>query len=96
MQNVDQFRIGGRWVEPLGMDTHPLVNSADEQPIAHIPMASEEDVNVAVAAARAAFDTCSMPFKRRSGWRRRRPQRGPRPTPMPLAIRRQTWRRDLL
>ncbi|RHZ96022.1 aldehyde dehydrogenase family protein [Cereibacter sphaeroides] len=56
MRNIDRFFIGGVWTAPLGTDRHRLVNPATEEEIAAIPMASAEDVDRAVAAARAAFE----------------------------------------
>jgi len=53
----DAFLIGGAWVAPRGGETHTLVNPADETRIADIPMADEAEVNAAVAAATAAFDS---------------------------------------
>lgn len=56
MRNIDRFFIGGAWTAPLGTDRHRLVNPATEEEIAAIPMASTEDVDRAVTAARAAFE----------------------------------------
>jgi len=56
----NKFYIAGKWVEPQSEDTWPLVNPATEQVVAHIPMASEADVNTAVAAAKAAFPSYSQ------------------------------------
>ncbi|WP_349581798.1 aldehyde dehydrogenase family protein [Sulfitobacter sp. NFXS29] len=60
LTRTDSFYIGGQWVAPLGRDTHRLIDPATEEPIAIIPMASEDDVNRAVAAARGAFDDWSL------------------------------------
>ena len=56
----NKFYIAGKWVEPQSEDRWPLVNPATEQVVAHIPMASEADVNAAVAAAKAAFPSYSQ------------------------------------
>lgn len=56
----NKFYIAGKWVEPQSEDRWPLVNPATEQIVAHIPMASEADVNAAVAAAKAAFPSYSQ------------------------------------
>ena len=56
----NKFYIAGKWVEPQSEDRSPLVNPATEQVVAHIPMASEADVNAAVAAAKAAFPSYSQ------------------------------------
>lgn len=60
MRNVGKFYIDGRWVDPISSSTHVLVNPADETPVANIPMAGVEDVDRAVAAAKAAFEHYSM------------------------------------
>jgi aldehyde dehydrogenase (NAD+) len=57
MRNIGNFFIGGAWVAPVGMDRHPLVDPATEAVIATLPMASAEDVDRAVTAARTAFDS---------------------------------------
>jgi aldehyde dehydrogenase (NAD+) len=56
----NKFYIAGKWVAPQSEDRWPLVNPATEQVVAHIPMASEADVNAAVAAAKAAFPSYSQ------------------------------------
>jgi aldehyde dehydrogenase (NAD+) len=56
----NKFYIAGKWVETQSEDRWPLVNPATEQVVAHIPMASEADVNAAVAAAKAAFPSYSQ------------------------------------
>ncbi|SOC82992.1 aldehyde dehydrogenase (NAD+) [Ensifer adhaerens] len=60
MQKLDQFFIDGRWVKAQGEGRHPVVDPATEEVIGHIAMANAEDVNAAVAAARAAFDEWQM------------------------------------
>ena len=60
---TDKFYIGGEWVSPRGLDAHKLINPADETVICPIPMANEDDVNAAVAAAKAAFDDWQLTDK---------------------------------
>ena len=60
VQNTGRFFIDGKWVSPLGTDTLDVINPATEQPIATIAMGGPADVDVAVAAARAAFATYSL------------------------------------
>lgn len=55
------FYIAGAWVDPVGEQTIGVVNPTTEQVIATVPDGSVEDVDRAVAAARAAFE----------GWSRR-------------------------
>jgi acyl-CoA reductase-like NAD-dependent aldehyde dehydrogenase len=47
--------LGGEWVEPHGSAQIAVVNPATEETIAHVPCATEADVDAAVRAARAAF-----------------------------------------
>ena len=54
-----QFYIGGKWVNPAEAKDWPIVNPANEDVIATISLGSAEDVNKAVAAASAAFDSYS-------------------------------------
>jgi aldehyde dehydrogenase (NAD+) len=60
MDHVQQFYIGGQWVAPLTDKTIDVINPATEQPIASIAMGGAEDVDAAVAAAKAAFETFSV------------------------------------
>ena len=60
MQNLDKFLINGAWVSPHGTETHTLINPADESVIGQVPLADRDDVDAAVAAARAAFTDWSM------------------------------------
>ncbi|MGC1215199.1 MAG: aldehyde dehydrogenase family protein [Micromonospora sp.] len=48
--------IGGEWVEPSGPGTIEVVDASTEEVIGRIPEGTPEDVDRAVAAARAAFD----------------------------------------
>jgi aldehyde dehydrogenase (NAD+) len=55
MNRSDLF-IGGEWVPPASSETIPVENPATEEIIASVPAGTAEDVDRAVAAARAAFD----------------------------------------
>lgn len=57
MREYLQFYINGEWVDPVKPNTHDVINPATEEVCAHISLGSEEDVDRAVAAARAAFET---------------------------------------
>ncbi|HEX9098352.1 MAG TPA: gamma-aminobutyraldehyde dehydrogenase [Candidatus Dormibacteraeota bacterium] len=48
--------IGGKWGPGSGHEYQQVVNPATGKVIAEVPKGTEEDVNVAVAAARSAFD----------------------------------------
>ena len=54
--NRDKLYIGGAWVAPSSSDTIPVENPATEEILGHVPAGTAEDVDRAVAAARAAFD----------------------------------------
>ena len=56
----DRFYIAGQWQEPKGSDATEVVNPATEEPVARVAMGNREDVDRAVAAARAAFDDWSQ------------------------------------
>ncbi len=57
MREYLQFYINGEWVDPVRPNPHDVINPATEEVCAHISLGSEEDVDRAVAAARAAFET---------------------------------------
>jgi aldehyde dehydrogenase (NAD+) len=58
-----KFYIGGAWVDPVVPKTLDVINPATEQPIGRISLGSAADVDKAVAAARAAFETFSRTKK---------------------------------
>jgi 1-pyrroline dehydrogenase len=51
-----EMSIGGKWVPGSGRDYQEVINPATGKVIAEVPKGTEEDVNLAVRAARAAFD----------------------------------------
>jgi aldehyde dehydrogenase (NAD+) len=55
----DTFFIGGQWVPANGRAPIPVVDPASEEQIASVPAGEAEDVDRAVAAARAAFASWS-------------------------------------
>lgn len=59
MREYMQFYINGEWVDPVKPHSFDVINPATEEVCAHISLGSEEDVNRAVAAAKAAFETFS-------------------------------------
>lgn len=60
MEHAQKFYINGAWVEPTTSDTLDVINPATEQPIATIAMGGTADVDAAVAAATAAFESYSQ------------------------------------
>lgn len=53
----DRLYIGGELVAPAGTGTIEVINPATEEVMGRVPDATEADVDAAVAAARATFDT---------------------------------------
>jgi betaine-aldehyde dehydrogenase len=51
----DKIFIGGAWVDSSGSGSIEVLDSSTEQPLGSVPDGSAEDVDRAVAAARAAF-----------------------------------------
>ncbi|MEM9622134.1 MAG: aldehyde dehydrogenase family protein, partial [Pseudomonadota bacterium] len=60
MSNRTKFYINGEWVAPSTTTTLDVINPATEQAIGQVAMGGAEDVDKAVAAARAAFETYSQ------------------------------------
>ncbi len=63
--------VGGEWVEPR--ETYTTISPATEEPLAEVAQATPEDVDLAVQAARAAFE---------NGWSKLRALRA-REVPVP-------------
>ena len=59
MREYKQFYINGEWVDPVTPNVLDVINPANEEVCAQISMGSEADVDLAVAAAKAAFDSFS-------------------------------------
>jgi NAD-dependent aldehyde dehydrogenases len=57
MYDFRRFFIDGAWTTPQGRRELDVINPATEEPIGKICLGTEEDVNVAVRAARRAFET---------------------------------------
>jgi len=57
MLDLRKFYIGGQWVTPASSDDFPVLNPATEAQIGVITLANDNDVEVAVAAAKVAFET---------------------------------------
>ena len=60
MSNQTKFYINGEWVEPLTNKTLNVINPATEKTIGSVAMGNREDVDKAVAAAVAAFESYSQ------------------------------------
>jgi len=57
MKIYDKIYINGEWRTPNSTATHDIINPATEEVVARIPLSDAQDVNDAVAAAKAAFVT---------------------------------------
>ncbi|MCV3767696.1 aldehyde dehydrogenase family protein [Rhizobium sp. TRM95796] len=66
----DKLFIDGQWVAPLGGGAFPVINPATEQEFATAPAGGAGDIDLAVKAARRAFDT--GPWPRMTGAERAR------------------------
>ena len=55
--------INGQWTDSVGGRLHTVVNPATEQPVSQVMLGTAADVDAAVAAARAAFDSFSQTTK---------------------------------
>lgn len=55
LHNAGQFYINGEWTSPAVPALLPVINPATEEVVAEVARGSAEDVDRAVAAARAAF-----------------------------------------
>ena len=60
MNTLDKFYINGAWVRPLGNETLPIKNPAQNSQIGTLTLGNSADVDRAVAAAKVAFDSFSL------------------------------------
>ncbi len=60
MNDCRKFYINGTWVDPIKAHDFEVINPATEKPIAKISLGTAADVDCAVAAAKAAFDSYSQ------------------------------------
>ncbi len=61
MQTYDKLFIGGEWVTPASSATIDVISPHSEEKVGSVPEASVDDVDRAVAAARAVFDDGEWP-----------------------------------
>ncbi len=57
MQDKKNFYINGEWVSPIESRILQVINPATEEPCAEISLGGKKDVDVAVEAAKKAFET---------------------------------------
>ncbi len=67
MKDYSKFYIDGAWVEPDGTGTIEVINASTEEVMGHVPEGTPADVDRAVAAAKAAFDTWGYTPKEERG-----------------------------
>jgi aldehyde dehydrogenase (NAD+) len=60
MNNRDKFFIGGQWVAPSTKETIEVHNAGTGAVMGSVPAGGEQDINAAVAAARAALEGWSQ------------------------------------
>ena len=60
MREMLQFYIDGKWVDPVTPNPFDVINPATEEVCGRISLGSAADVDLAVAAARRAFETYSQ------------------------------------
>jgi len=63
VKEATQFYIDGRWVEPSESRLLDVIDPSTEQPIGRIALGGAKDVDLAVQAARRAFETFSRTTK---------------------------------
>jgi aldehyde dehydrogenase (NAD+) len=59
--HTDQVFIGGQWRTPASGDTYATINPATEEESARVAKGNERDIDLAVQAARRAFDEGPWP-----------------------------------
>ena len=57
MLDKRKFYIDGKWVNPNKKNDYEVINPCNEDPFAMISLGSKEDTDLAVKAAKTAFET---------------------------------------
>lgn len=60
MRTYNKFYINGQWVDPIGQEMNDVINPATGEISARVPIGNEADIDAAVAAAKAAFESWSQ------------------------------------
>lgn len=63
MKTIDKMYVNGEFVTPNGIELFDLINPANNQLIGQVVLGNEQDVNLAVAAAKEAYKTFSITTK---------------------------------
>ena len=61
MKVHEKLYIGGEWVDPAGKAVIDVISPHSEEVVGRVPEATTDDVERAVATARAAFDDGDWP-----------------------------------
>ena len=59
-ENMDKFYINGQWVAPHSAARMGVENPATEEIVAQVALGDQADIDAAIAAARAAFDSWTV------------------------------------
>ena len=59
MKDLRKFYIDGKWVDPVEAHDFTVINPANEEPLAIISLGGAADADLAVKAAKRAFDSYS-------------------------------------
>ncbi|MBT2271379.1 aldehyde dehydrogenase [Rhodococcus qingshengii] len=62
-REYDSFYIDGAWHKATGPDTFTVISPSTGSPIGSVPSATVAEIDLAVAAARRAFDTTDWPTR---------------------------------
>ena len=65
MENLLKFYIDGKWVDPISGDHMSVLNPSNLEELGKVALGNEKDVNIAVEAAKRAFETYSKTTKDR-------------------------------
>ena len=60
MYDCRYFYIDGRWVKPAPREIHTVIDPSTEEPVGHVLLGTQDDVDAAVIAARKAFEHYSL------------------------------------
>jgi len=60
IQDKRKFYIDGMWIDPVEPNNFEVINPATEESVATISLGSVDDINLAVEAARRAFESYSV------------------------------------
>ncbi|MEC7237739.1 MAG: aldehyde dehydrogenase family protein, partial [Pseudomonadota bacterium] len=63
MDRLTEFYINGEWISPVSPDSMPVMNPANGDRLGTVALGNAEDVDRAVAAATAAFESFSQTSK---------------------------------